>query len=132
MIVVLDVSGASQVIFHKEKMERFDMVLQEASLVIAPDLYVPELTNAIWKYGNFAGYTLEECNSFIKIGLKYVNKFVDSRELWLEAFRLGLENRHSIYDMYYLALARQNEAMLVTNDKELLKIGKKLHVEYCY
>jgi predicted nucleic acid-binding protein len=131
MIVVLDVSGVSQIIFHKEKMEKFDIALQEASLVMAPDLYVSELTNAVWKYGNFAGYTLEECNGFIKLGLKYINKFVDAREIWPEAFRLGLENKHSIYDMYYLALVRQYAARLITNDKDLVKLCKKLRVEYC-
>jgi predicted nucleic acid-binding protein len=131
MIVVLDVSGASQILFHKEKMERFDIALQEASLVMAPDLYVPELTNTLWKHYNLENYPVEKCLNFIEAGINYVNKFVDAREIWPEAFRLGLENKHSIYDMYYLALAKQYAARLITNDKDLVKLCKKLRVEYC-
>ena len=132
MIVVLDVSGASQILFHKEKMEKFDSALQEASLVLAPDLYVPELTNTLWKHYNLENYPVEKCQKFIEVGISYVNKFMDTKELWPEAFQLGLENKHSIYDMYYLVLARQHSALLVTNDKDLAGLCKKLRVKYCY
>ena len=50
MIAVLDVSGAIQVLLKNGKRPKFDEEIKKSSWVIAPDLYVSEISNVLWKY----------------------------------------------------------------------------------
>jgi predicted nucleic acid-binding protein len=56
MTVIIDVSGTAEILLKKEKFKKFDNVLQEAKLVLAPDLYISELSNAFWKYTVIKNY----------------------------------------------------------------------------
>ena len=131
MIAVVDVSGAVEILLKKEKAVKFNKTLQEAELVIAPDLYVSELTNAFWKYYTAKMYTKEECIELIQDGINYIDRFIDSKEIWEEAFCEGINNNHSIYDMLYMVTARRNSGILITNDSALAAVCKKNHVQFC-
>ncbi len=52
MTVVLDVSATIEMLLHKEKLELFNAAYEKASWVIAPYLYIAELSNVLWKYLN--------------------------------------------------------------------------------
>jgi predicted nucleic acid-binding protein len=132
MIGSIDVCGAMEILLQKEKAEKFSKILQEATLIIAPDLYISELTNTLWKYIRANILTKDECIQYIKDGINYVDKFIDSRELWQEAFSEGIKNNHSIYDMFYMVVARRNDGMLITNDSVLATICKNNNVQICY
>ena len=132
MIAILDVSGAMQILLNKEKKSRFTDVFEEASPVLAPDLYVSELTNTLWKYCIKGIYTPDECLQFIKDGLGFIDEFIDAKDLWQEAFGEGVKNKHPVYDMYYAVAARRNDATLITNDGDLAKICKKLSIKHLY
>jgi predicted nucleic acid-binding protein len=132
MIAVIDVSGIAQILFQTPKKEKFEAILQEASLVLAPDLYVSELSNTLWKYCLKGIYTSEECIQFVEDGLNYVDEYINSKELWKEAFGEGVKNKHSVYDMFYAIIARRNDGVILTNDENLVKICKKNNIKYCY
>ena len=131
MIAVLDVSGAIEVLFQKEKSTLFSNKLLESSWVIAPDLYISELSNVLWKYYKAKQITREECNQFTEDGIALIDDFIDAKEIWIEALGEGIKNNHSIYDMYYMVSARRNDAVLVTNDGTLADICKKLKIAVC-
>jgi predicted nucleic acid-binding protein len=61
-----------------------------------------------------------------------VDDFIDAQELWKEALGEGIKNNHSIHDMYYLILARRNDATLITNDNRLIDFCKKFKVIYSF
>jgi hypothetical protein len=85
-----------EILLQKEKAEKFSKILQEATLIIVPDLYISELTNTLWKYKRANILTKNECVQYIKDGINYVDKFIDSKELWQEAFSEGVkDHRHS-------------------------------------
>jgi predicted nucleic acid-binding protein len=128
----IDVCGAMEILLRKEKADKFGKILQEAELVIAPDLYISELTNTLWKYHRANILTREECIQYIQDGINYVDKFVNSKELWQEAFSEGLYNNHSIYDMFYMVVARRNDGILITNDSVLATICKDNNIQICY
>ncbi|GHT70156.1 hypothetical protein FACS1894110_21110 [Spirochaetia bacterium] len=128
MTAILDVSGIAQILFQAPKKDKFEAALKESSLVLAPDLYVSELTNTLWKFCIKGIYTPEECTQFIKDGLGYVDEYIDSKDLWQEAFDEGVKNNHPVYDMYYAVIARRNNGILITNDGDLAKICKKLSI----
>jgi predicted nucleic acid-binding protein len=128
----IDVCGAMEILLQKEKADKFGKMLQDAALVIAPDLYISELTNTFWKYHRAKILTKDQCVQYIKDGNNYVDKFIDSKELWQEAFSEGINNDHSIYDMLYMVAARRNGAILITNDSVLAAICKNNNIQICY
>ena len=131
MTAVIDVSGAMEILLQKEKAEKFSKTLQESTLVVAPDIYVSELTNTLWKYYSAKILSEDECVQYIQDGISYVDNFIDSREIWREAFSEGIKNHHSIYDILYLISARRNSGILITNDSVLAVICKKNNVKTC-
>jgi predicted nucleic acid-binding protein len=131
MIVVLDVSAAIEIILQKDKKDLFNSIYKKGTWIIAPDLFVAEITNVLWKYHKAKVLTHEDCIQYVQDGIDLVDDFIDARELWKESLAEGIKNNHSIYDMYYSVLARRNDAILITNDGPLANICKKLNIEVC-
>jgi predicted nucleic acid-binding protein len=129
MIVILDVSAAIEIILKKEKKELFDSQYKLAKWVIAPDLFVSEISNVLWKYYRAKVLTHEECNQYVDDGIKMIDDFIAGRELWKEALGESIKNNHSVYDMYYAVLTRRNDAKLLTNDGALAGICRKLNID---
>ena len=132
MTLIIDVSGIAQILFHQEKADKFGKIITEADYIIAPDLFVPELANALWKCHFMGKYDQDECRRLIEDGLNYIDSFIDSRTIWQEALDEGIKHKHPVYDMLYAAAARRNSGTLVTNDGDLAKICKKLQIGVCY
>jgi len=131
MIVSVDVCGAMEILMQREKAEKFGKALQEAALVVAPDLYVSELTNTLWKYHRAELLSRDECVQCIQDGINYIDRFIDSKELWQEAFSEGINNGHSIYDMFYMVVTRRHDGTLITNDSTLAAICGNNHIKIC-
>ncbi len=131
MIVVIDVSAAIEIILQKQKRDLFNSKYKEASWVLAPDLYVSELSNVLWKYYKAKVISHEDCIQYVEDGINMIDDFIDGKELWKEALSEGIKNNHSIYDMYYSVLARRNGAILLTNDGALAELCKELKIEVC-
>ena len=129
MTVVLDVSATIEMLLHKEKLELFNAAYEKASWVIAPYLYIAELSNVLWKYFKSGLISHIECIHYTEDGIELIDDYFPSIELWKEALGEGIKNTYSIYDMYYAVLARRNAAMLITNDSKLSLLCKKLNIE---
>jgi len=128
MIVVLDVSAAIEIILQKSKKDLFYNEFKNANWVIAPDLFVSEITNVLWKYYRAQLLTHDECNQYVDDGIKMVDDFMDAKDIWKEALSEGIKNNHSIYDMYYAILTRRNDAKLLTNDGPLAELCRILNI----
>ena len=131
MIVVLDVSAAIEIILQKDKREKFNNIYKNGTWIIAPDLFIAEITNVLWKYYKAKVLSHEDCVQYVQDGIDMIDDFIDARDLWKESLAEGIKNNHSIYDMYYSVLARRNDAILITNDGPLAEICKKLNIEVC-
>ena len=131
MTAIIDTSGALEILLQKDKANKFSTILQESSLVLAPDLFISELANTLWKYHRANIFAKDECVQFIKDGLNCVDKFIDSKELWLEAFAEGVNNNHSVYDMFFMVAARRNASIIITADSILAAICKKNNIQVC-
>ena len=129
MTAVLDVSAAIEILLQKEKKELFNTTYEKASWVIAPDLYIAEISNVLWKYYKSGLISHTECIQYVEDGIELIDDYFPSKELWKEALGEGIKNTHSIYDMYYAVLARRNDATLITNDSKLSLICNKLNIE---
>ena len=129
MTAVLDVSAAIDILLQKEKKELFNATYEKASWVIAPDLYIAEISNVLWKYYKSGLISHMECIQYVEDGIELIDDYFPSKELWKEALGEGIKNTHSIYDMYYAVLARRNDATLITNDSKLSLLCNKLNIE---
>ena len=131
MIIVLDGSGAMEILFQRTKSDVFAKAYSEGTWIIAPDLFIAEITNILWKYFRSRLITHEDCIQYTQDGLDLIDDFIDTKKLWKEALSEGMKNNHPIYDMYYAVLARRNNGLLISNDKALTEICTKLNIRVC-
>lgn len=70
-------------------------------------------------------FTDDACIKGIEFCLNLIDDFIDSKELWREAYSEGVRNQSSTYDMFYLISARRNSGVLLSMDKKLNLLAKK-------
>jgi predicted nucleic acid-binding protein len=122
--MVLDASGAIEVALNKKLGPQITGTLADADVVLAPELFVPEVVNAIWKYHHFQQMSLPQCDQALERALGLVDTLVSNKEIWSEAFLLARTADKPAYDMFYLALARREDAALVTLDAALRRLAE--------
>lgn len=125
MRLILDASAAIEVVLERRKAPQFTHLLEEADEVLAPDLLVPEVVNTLWKYHHFEHLSLGICDRAIELSIGLVDLLVPSNELHREAFLLARTTRRPAYDMFYLALARREDAGFLTMDAALRKEAER-------
>jgi predicted nucleic acid-binding protein len=131
MTIILDVSAAIQIILKKEKADFFNEWYKKANWIVAPDLYITELTNVLWKYYKAKIFDHNECKDYVQDGIDLIDDYFESKEIWKEVLGESIKNNHSAYDMFYAILARRNDGVLLTNDSKLIKICKEINIESC-
>ena len=125
MRCVLDAGAAIEVAMARGKAASLVQPLRDADFVLAPDLLVPEVLNAVWKYHQFSNLSLPDCDRVTELALELIDEFVPSSKLYRNAFLLARTAHRPVYDMFYLALARHEDAALVTMDATLRKEAEK-------
>jgi len=95
---------------------------------LAPDLFIAEICNFMWKNGRKDKDRADILNRMANDCICYVDEYVSSYELWKEALRMAQEQDHPVYDMLYAVLARRHDAMVLTMDKRLYDICKSLSI----
>lgn len=130
MNIVLDVSAAFAVVTQNEVAKRFNEILEQAFEVSAPDLFYSEATNAAWKFNHIEDLPQEDCLKLAEHTILLVDTFYPSESLWKESLILSCEVDYPTYDCFYLVLARQQDASLMTLDKRLIKLCKKLEIAF--
>ncbi len=128
MIYVLDTCAAFEIAFHGPKYSLFMNAVAGAEKVIAPTLFDSEVTNVLWKYARNGAVDEENARKTLAYLLQMVDEYTDTSELAIEALHEGIRLGHSIYDMFYLVLARHNGATLLTTDKKLKALAKTMGV----
>lgn len=129
MIYVLDTCAAFEIAFHGPKYSLFMNAVAGAEKVIAPTLFDSEVTNVLWKYARNGAVDEENARKTLAYILQIVDEYTDTSELAIEALHEGIRlGHHSIYDMFYLVLARHNGAALLTTDKKLKALAKTMGV----
>jgi len=129
MNLVLDASAAAEIVQRRPRCDELFVLVAEADVVRAPELFVYEVTNLFWKYTAFAGVAPERSARAIERALRLVDTFVPGLELSEESFRLACERGHPAYDMFYLVLARRHGSVLATMDEKMLSLAREIGVE---
>ena len=125
MKAVLDASAAIEIVLGRAHAPRFAEAIEEADAVLAPELYVAEVVNTIWKYHRFESMGLPACDRALDAAIGLVDILVSAKDLYGEAFLLARTTGRSAYDMFYLALARREDAAFLTLDAALRKEAER-------
>lgn len=129
MTVILDAGAALEIALEGRRGREFREILSGAAVVIAPDLFVSEVTNSFWKYRNFSDISDEQCLNGIEFCLSLIDDFRPAGMLWPEVIREATRLKHSTYDIFYLILARRTGGKILSCDKKLLRIAKDLNID---
>ena len=129
MIVILDTSAAIDLLLGKGNFETYKNKIERADTVIAPEIYLSEITNVAWKYNKIADFTHEESFNLAEDGINLIDQFLSVKDLWKESLREAMNNDHPVYDCLYVVCARRNDGILLSKDKKLRKLceGLKVH-----
>ena len=125
MRVALDASAAIEIALRRSRTARLAAILAEADVVLAPELFVPEVVHTICKYHRSESLSLDACDRLLQAARGLVDALVPSMEIRAEAFLLARNSRRSAYDMFYLALARREDAALLTTDTALRREAER-------
>ncbi len=129
MNVVIDASAAVGLVLAFPDTEIFTPLLEQAALVTAPDLYIAEVSNAIWKYRKADFLPMERCELRLEQAVSLPDRIESSSALYQEAFALACRHLHPVYDAIYLILARRTNATILTMDRRLAVLAAQLEIK---
>jgi predicted nucleic acid-binding protein len=129
MISVIDASAAAEIGFNLSNANKYKGILKKSTKVLAPDLFISEITNVYWKYIVASQIDFEKAKLGIEYSIKSVDEFIDTQDIWSESLFEAIQQKHSVYDLMYVIAARRNSAVLLTLDKKLKSICTKLKIE---
>lgn len=129
MNVVMDASAAVGLALAFPAAECFAVPVEQAALVIVPDLYVAEVCNVLWKYQQSGHLPMTRCEQAVEQLMQLPDRIEPGSHLYTEAFALACRHRHPVYDALYLVLARRNNAILLTLDRRLAVLAEQLEIE---
>ena len=123
MTVILDTSAALEIALNRPGAVELSPRLEQATAVVSPELMLAELANALWKEHVHGGLAIEACYQAMEVAEGLVGRWVSHTGFFREAFALSRALKLPAYDMFYLALAKREEGMLLTMDGKLRKVA---------
>jgi len=102
-----------------------EAVLQ-ASLVIAPELMLTDVANALWRLQRAGQLQAQTLQIRLDKAADLVDHIEPDRHLQVEALALACHLDHPVYDCLYLALARREAAVLVSADQRLMALAAQV------
>lgn len=128
MITILDASAAVALALNLPESLKFQQNIHNSALVLAPDLFVAEVSNAVWKYVRAGILDANQGSIVLERAVGLVDTFEPVQMLYKEAFSVSVDHLHPVYDALYLVLARRHAGVLATADKRLAGLASKLHI----
>jgi len=139
---VIDASVAFKLIVTEPDSPQAHRLAVRASILVAPDLLLIEMANALWRYARKPDLEKEEIraarqlplhnervdnakNALAELISGHQIDFVEADKLALKALALALELGHPIYDCTYLALALAEKLPFVTADTRFLRVAQQ-------
>ncbi|HPA50873.1 MAG TPA: type II toxin-antitoxin system VapC family toxin [Thermoanaerobaculia bacterium] len=126
--IVLDASAALRVVLASPGIEEALAALERASLVLAPSLFASETANALWKLGSKGLLPAEVLAERWEMAMALPSRLCPDHELAVEALSEASRHGHPVYDLLYAVLARREGCRVLTFDRRLLSLLRKLGI----
>ncbi len=124
--LVLDASAVVRIIEGSEQSASFQEAVLKADLVLAPELMLTEVANALWRLQRSGQLEVDGLQRRLSRALDLVDVIEPDRHLQAEALALACHLDHPVYDCLYLALARREAAVLLTADRRLQQLASRV------
>jgi len=124
--LVLDASAVVRIIEGSPQTATFQQAVLDAELVLAPELMLTEVSNALWRLQRAGQLQVEGLQQCLSRGAALVDHIEPDRHLQVEALALACHLDHPVYDCLYLALARREAALLLTADQKLMTLATQV------
>jgi predicted nucleic acid-binding protein len=119
-VLVVDASVALKWFVEEDGSRQAEALLKSPDLLIAPDLIVAEVCNAAWKAVRSGAMLPEQQHHAASRLAAAFDELVPMAPLAVRAVEISRRLDHPAYDGFYVALAEQRGARLVTADRKLL------------
>ncbi len=126
--IVLDASAALRVVLAAPGIEEAVGTLERASLVLAPALFASETANALWKLGRKGQLPPEILAERWEMAMALPDRLCPDHELAVEALSEASRYGHPVYDLLYAVLARREGCKVLTFDRRLTSLLRKLGI----
>jgi len=125
MILTLDASAAVELVMGGPREQAVASILEKADWILAPQLYIFEIANVMWKYYRLCHLSVEELLEKARCLYELVDEYVDADDIYEEAVSLSCELKQPVYDIVYLVVSRRKSAQLLTLDSRLIETAGK-------
>lgn len=119
MSFVVDASVACKWVFEEEGSAVALEILGAHRTLLAPDLLMAEVVNAAWRKAATGDVSMEQATAAIHVLPGLVTELFPIVALMESALSIAVTLDHPAYDCFYLALAEQRNAEVVTFDRRL-------------
>jgi predicted nucleic acid-binding protein len=120
VIVVVDASVAIKWFILEPDRAAARQLLEPDKRLIAPELLLAEVANAMWKRVMTGAGDARQAPLAAASLPRFFTRLVSLTPLATKALAIAAELRHPVYDCFYLALAEEQDATMVTADRRLV------------
>jgi predicted nucleic acid-binding protein len=119
-MIVVDANVAVKWIIKQPLRDRALAVLTRSDVLVAPTIFVSEITSAIWQYVRAGQIASEQAQRGLSVALAQITLLEVDAELAVSALTVALELGYAPYDCFYLVAAIRRDAPLVTADRRFV------------
>lgn len=119
-MIVVDASVALKWYVEEDGTPAALSVLAGADHLLAPELVIAEMCNAAWRMSRIGRMTKEQVAIVAAQAGRLFHERVSLDGLSVRASHLASSLDHPAYDCFYLALAEQRQAQVVTADRRFV------------
>ncbi len=123
MSLVIDASVALKWVLDEPGAVEAEALLDE--ILIAPDLWIIEAANALWKRVGRGDIVAEEAAEQLQALLLAPVTTAEASQDLPAALSLALRLEHPVYDCLYLALAIREDTKVVTADRRFFAVAER-------
>jgi predicted nucleic acid-binding protein len=120
VILVVDASVALKWFIDEDGSREAAALIASGDSLIAPDLIMPEICNAVWKLARRGAMHEAQKIAVVTRLPSILAELAPTGPLAPRALALSALLDHPAYDCFYLALAEQRNARLVSADRRLI------------
>lgn len=129
---ILDASAAVHVVMATDHAADLVSKLEQSTAVSAPDLFLSEVGNSLWKYIRHGTIPPDEALGRMEEAIALADQIVPSAMLLQEAVAAAARYSHPVYDMLYAVLARRQGGRVLTMDRTFAALLRRMEVDsYC-
>jgi predicted nucleic acid-binding protein len=119
-VIVVDANVAIKWTINQPLRAQARALLSASQTLVAPAMFVAEVTTAIWQYVRAGQIGTEQAQQGLSLIVDQISLLEEDAELTEDALGIGLELGHAPCDCFYLVSAMRRNAPLVTVDKRFI------------